>query len=346
MPNPNYQPLIEVYRGSVVESIIYGAITVVNPSGDVLFRVGDPEIVTYPRSTNKPLQVLPYVEAGGVEKFNLTERELALLCASHSGTDEHVSVVQSIQSKIGASESDLLCGTHYPLNQASTHEMIRRGETPTPNRHNCSGKHTGMLAYANLRGVSKEDYINPEHPIQKTILQTYSEMVGVPVSDIPIGIDGCSAPVFAVPLRNLAWGFAKMADPSSLSPVRAAACQKIFKAMAANGDMVAGPDRFDTLVMAAAHGTLMSKGGAEGYQGIALLPGTSSASPTALGIAIKIADGDQSGRACPIVGVEVLRQLGALTIDQLAELSSLDARPQYNWRKIEVGRYQPVFRLK
>jgi L-asparaginase II len=202
-----------------------------------------------------------------------------------------------------------------------------------------------MLAQAALRGLSKENYIDPQRPVQQLIIQTFSEMTGVPVKDIPIGVDGCSAPVFAVPLYNAAFALARLADPSALSEKRAAACRRIFRAMAANPDMVAGPDRWDTLAMTAANGKVVTKAGAEGYQGISILPGALGPNSPALGITFKIADGDSGGRARPLVGTEVLRQLGALDEIALKKLAAFDARPQYNWRKVPVGRLETAFKL-
>lgn len=345
MSSNSYAPLLHVFRGDVLECIHFGAIAVCDPAGRLLASVGDADLLMYPRSSAKPFQVLPFVEMGGVEHFGLTDRELAIMCASHSGTDEHVRVVEAIQKKIGVKESDLLCGAHPPYHEATALAMRMRGEAFTPNRHNCSGKHTGMLAQAALRGISGENYIDPGHPVQQLIIQTFSEMTDVPVKDIHIGVDGCSAPVFAVPLRNSALAYARLADPSGLPEKRAAALRRIFRAMAANPDMVAGPERFDTLVMQVGGGSLVVKAGAEGFQGIALQPNTCWEGSPALGICFKIADGDQGQRARQITGVEVLRQLKALNAGQLQKMAEFDARPQYNWRRIEVGRYEPVFRL-
>ena len=346
MTYPNYLPLVEITRGPIVESIHCGAIAVVDIHGRVLASAGDPEIVTYPRSTAKPVQVLPFVELGGPRRFNLTERELAVMCASHSGTDDHFAVVSGIQAKIGVSESDLLCGVHAPMDKPTAIAMTRRGEIPTPNRHNCSGKHTGMLAQAALRGLSKEEYIDPQHPVQQLILQTFAEMTDMPVGQIGIGIDGCSAPVFALPLRNMALAFARLADPAGLTPARAAACRQITQAMMAHPDMVAGPGRFDTLVMGLLAGRVFAKGGAEGYQGMGLMPGALGPGSPALGIAFKIADGDQSDRARNVVSIEILRQLGLLTPEQItAHLADLAARPNTNWRKFVVGEIRPCFEL-
>lgn len=346
MTYPSYHPLLEVYRGNVIESLIYGAIAICDAQGRLRYHFGNPQTVTYLRSSAKPFQVLPFVERGGMEAFELSDRELAVMCASHSGTDEHVRVIRGIQARVGIREDELLCGVHPAMDKATEKEMQKRGEEPTPIRHNCSGKHTGMLAHAVLRGYSHENYIDIHHPVQQIILQTFSELCGVPVEQIELGIDGCSAPVFAISLERAAQTFALLADPSALPEPRRSSLQRIFRSMAANGDMVAGPGRFDTLLMQTAGGKIACKAGAEGYQGIAILPGALYPNSPALGVTYKISDGDQDGRARPIVGMEILRQLKALSAEQLASLVEFDARPQYNWRKVEVGRYQPAFQLE
>ncbi len=342
-----FEKLVEVTRGPLVESIHYGALAVVDAQGRLVASLGDPNFVTYLRSSSKPMQVLPFIERGGAEKFGLTDAEVALLCASHSGTDEHVAAVEGIQAKLGIHESDLLCGPQPSSHAPTAKAMLLRGEEPGPNRNNCSGKHTGFLAHALLRGFSKEDYINPHHPVQQTVIQTFAEMTGYPADQIAIGVDGCSAPVFAVPLYNAALGFARLADPSGLPEARAAACRKITHAMTATPFMVAGPGRFDTIIMEIGQGKIVSKGGAEGYQALAILPGALGPDSPALGITYKVVDGDVNGRARPVIAVELLRRLGLLNDEQIkASLAQLAARPVNNWRGLEVGEIRPAFELK
>ena len=361
MPFPSYVPLVETTRGPIVESIHFGAIAVSDPTGSLVASVGDPDAVVFLRSSSKPFQVLPLVEGGGMERFGLNDRELAVMCASHHGTDEHVKVITGIQQKLGVSAADLLCGTHTPSDPVTAERMFLNGEENTPLRHNCSGKHTGMLAQALLYGDPTADYIDPQHPVQRRILRAFSNMTGVPLEQIILGTDGCSAPVFAIPLRAAAYAFARLADPSALPEPRRSALRRIFAAMTAHPDMVAGPHAFDTELMTAGRGSILTKGGAEGYQALAVLPGTSRKHAGALGIALKISDGDLAqhdrvqpiahiahdggGRARSTAAVEALRQLGALDEAQLAELKGYLPRPQYNWRRIAVGEIRPCFRL-
>jgi L-asparaginase II len=350
-----YQPIYEFTRGRIVESVHFGALAVVDANGHLLASYGDPQTVTYMRSSAKPLQALPFIERGGDQVFHLTSKEIAILCASHDGTDEHVEVIKGIQAKIGVQETDLLCGVH-PVSHLPTVEAMRlRNELPSPNRHNCSGKHTGMLAHARMRGLPISDYINPDHPIQKTILETAAEMCQLPIEQVEVGIDGCSAPNFALPLYNAALGYARLCDPRGLTVERSTACRRITQSMMANPLMVAGPGRFDTRLMEVCSGRVVAKGGAEGYQALGLTAGALGGDSPGVGIALKISDGDAENRARPdpnsrvrpAVSLEILRQMGYLTDKELETLAEFGPfRPVTNWRKIVVGEGRPAFTLK
>ena len=196
-----------------------------------------------------------------------------------------------------------------------------------------------------MRSLDYENYLDFDHPVQKTILNVFAEMCDMDPEDIDLGVDGCSAPVFSVPLYNAAFGYARLVDPGRLPPQRAAACQVITGAMTSHPEMVAGPGRFDTLLMKAAAGKILSKGGAEGYLGIGVMPGVIENDSRGLGIAIKISDGDLAGRAAPIVALEVLRQLEVLDRAWLEELKQFYIRPVLNWRKMEIGEIHPVLKL-
>ncbi|MFU8773228.1 MAG: asparaginase [Anaerolineales bacterium] len=346
MDKTGYLPIYEIGRGNIPESLHYGSIAVVNSQGDLIAWYGEPKVVTFMRSTAKPLQALPFIESGGHEKFSLHPSEIALICASHNGTDKHVSRAVSIQTKAGVQETDLLCGTHPPIDEATSNRLRERGEEPTCNRHNCSGKHTGMLAFAQMNGWSKEDYLELEHPVQQAILKSIAEMCSLSVDQIVVGIDGCSAPNFAVPLEKAALAFARLVDPSNLSTERAAACKTITSAMTSYPDMVAGEGRFDTHLMETTNGRIIAKAGAEGYQGLGIFPGTIAPDSPGLGITIKISDGDIKNRARPAVCLEILRQLGALTSSDLKAFSDFGpTQPVRNWRKLQVGEARPCFSL-
>jgi L-asparaginase II len=351
-----YQPIFELTRGTIVESTHFGAVAVVDSLGHLLAWYGNPKLVTFVRSSAKPLQALPFIELGGDQSFHLTSKEIAILCASHAGTDEHVEVIKAIQAKVGVHESDLLCGTHLLSHLPTVEAMRARGETLTQNRNNCSGKHTGMLAHARMRGLPIADYINPEHPVQKTILDTFSEMCGMEPESVEIGVDGCSAPNFAIPLYNAALGFARLCDPRSLSQDRAAACRRITSAMMANPVMVSGVGRFDTRMIEICSRRILAKGGAEGYMAMGIMAGALGAESPGIGIAFKVSDGDLSvrnpdgsfhNRVRPAVALEILKQLGYVSEKELEALAEFGpVRPITNHRKIVVGESHPAFSLE
>lgn len=341
-----YLPLVEYTRGGIVESLHSGAIAVADTQGRLVASYGDPSLVSFLRSSAKPFQTLPLIESGAAEAFALTPREIAITCGSHLGLDMHVETVASIQARIGASERDLLCGTHKVPDAETARRLVLAGQEPTPNRHNCSGKHSGMLVQARHRDLSLADYVNPRHPVQQTILATFAEMCGLTPAEVVVGIDGCSAPNFAVPLMNAAAAFARLADPSHLPPARANALRTIFYAMTAYPEMVRGPGGFDTELMRRRPGLLVAKGGAEAYQGIGIAPGAIRPGSPALGVALKISDGGE--RAVPLVALEVLRQLELLNEADFDALAEFDYGPRVtlrNFRGLVVGEGRPVFTL-
>ena len=360
MTKNDYQPIFQFNRGNIVKSVHFGAIAVVDSSGKLVARYGNPGLVTFTRSSAKPFQALPFIEYGGMKYYGLTLQEVALLCASHSGTDEHLAVVRSIQKKTGVSEEELLCGVHTPYSRATAEAMRERGEKPTPNRHNCSGKHTGMIAFSHMLGYPIEPdgmtYIDIKHPVQMKILASVAEMSDYSFEKIQIGSDGCSAPNFALPLQNTALAFARLCQPGGMPKERADACQLITNAMVSYPEMIGGPDNFDTDLMQVGKGRIVCKGGAEGFQAFGIMPGVLKPGSPALGIAFKVSDGDlkghnrpygdPTGHVRPAVTLEILRQLGALDLEDFNKLAHFGPEfPVENLRKLKVGWASPCFKI-
>jgi L-asparaginase II len=351
-----FLPLFELTRGHIVESIHYGAIAVVDSHGKLLYSYGDPQTVAFLRSSAKPFQALPFFERNGPGTFGLTQKEQALVCASHEGSDEHVRTAESIQKKVGIKESDLQCGVHMPGDAAAYKALIARGEAPTTNRNNCSGKHSGMLAHARMRNLPLDTYLDINHPIQQDILSAFAEMCNYPREKVEVGIDGCSAPNFAAPLCNSALAFARVCDPHDVSATRAKALNEITSAMTAYPEMISGGGEFDCRLMQVGKGNVVCKRGAEGFQALGLMPGVLGAGSPGLGIAFKVSDGDLTfrtikiepmNRVRPAVALEILRQLGALSDTQLKDLSEFGpVLPVKNHRGILAGESRPVFTLK
>lgn len=331
----NVVPLVNVTRGDLVECVHLGALAVVDADGRLLYCLGDPLFVTYPRSSAKPLQVLPFVESGGADHFGFDDRQLAIMCASHCGEEFHTANVQSILARIGLDRTALLCGLHPPINEAAAERLEQAGEKPTTLHSNCSGKHSGMLAMARFLGVAHGAYVDPLHPVQQRILAALSEFTDLAQDRITLASDGCTVPTFGMPLYNFALGLARLVQPDRWSPTRQAACRRIVRAMQTHPEMVSGTDRLDTDLMRVGGGSLICKGGAEGYMAMAILP--SAAFPLGAGIAFKVIDGDRSGRARAAASIAILHRLGVLKDTQVSALATYHHPSIKNMRGAVIG---------
>jgi L-asparaginase II len=331
----HFAALAEVTRGGTVESVHAGSVAVVNTNGDLLHYAGDPHFMTFTRSTIKPFQALPLLRGGGATHFGYTRREIALLCASHSGEAMHVETVQSMLHKAGCDEHHLRCGCHVPLHYAVEDREPPAGTRFNQLQHNCSGKHAGFLGYCVQHGLPLDNYTDPAHPLQQAVRQNVAEIAGLAPDELRSGIDGCSAPNHAMPLSRLALAYARLAQGSA-SPIFGEALGTLFDAMTAHPELVSGTGRSDLAFMQTAPGDWVAKVGAEGVQVI----GIRSAG---LGIAVKVADGN--ARALYPAAIAVLQQLGLLPAVENTPLVSW-LRPQLrNYAGLQVGEVRPTVTL-
>jgi L-asparaginase II len=333
------EPAVKVTRGSIVESVHRVDVAVADGSGDVLYWVGDPNKVTYWRSCAKPIQAIPVIETGAAERFGFDDREIAVMCASHSGECAHVTTVAGILRKIGLPDAALACGVHPPLDRDSSRRLTACGVAPWQLHSNCSGKHSAMLAVAVHLGYSVQGYYRVDHPVQRIMLREVSLFTGVPQRDIAIGVDGCGVPVFGLSLASMARAFATLASPDHLMTdvACAKAARRVCRAMRTHPHMVAGRGRLTTDLMRVAGDRVVAKSGAEGVYCVGLLE-------RGLGVAIKIEDG--STRAVGPLVLEVLARMGALEAGHLRALAP-HHRPQVlNHRGEAVGEIVVDFELK
>ncbi len=307
-----------VSRSGFVESTHYGDAVVADGDGRVLAFAGDAQRWAYLRSSSKPLQALLVVQTGAADQFGFSEQELAICCASHCGSAEHVETVLSILAKLGLSEADLECGVHAPGDSDERNRLTCEGKEPGPAHNNCSGKHAGMLASALAMGVPTEGYSQRDHPVQKATLENIAAICDMVADEIRLGIDGCGVPTFGMPLRNMAIGFAGLTIPQDLSGELASAAERICDAMAAAPVMIAGQGSFTSTVLEVAGDTVTCKGGAEGLF-------TLGVRGRNMGLAVKVSDA--GGRAQAPAVLAALRQLDILTDDQHERLADF-ACPQ------------------
>jgi L-asparaginase II len=321
--------LIEITRGPRVESSHRGHIAVVDAAGNLRHSLGDAEAWVCMRSLAKPFQALAVLNTGAAATFGFGAEEMALFSGSLSGQDFQVELATKILTRIGLTAEALQCGVHPPLHRPTAQTLVKAGLKPTPLHNTCTGKHAAMLALCVHHGWPLADYLNPAHPVQELILGTVARMVGFPKGQIQVAIDGCGAPVFYVPLKNIALGYARLAGalPESLAGI-------LMAAILAHPRHIAGDGRLETAVMEALPGQIFAKSGAEGGYGLSLTEG-------GLGVAFKIEDGSQ--RALNPTVVAILDQMGGLTPAATAALAAFREPPILNHRQEEVGRIRPAF---
>ncbi|MBD0372638.1 MAG: asparaginase [Pyrinomonadaceae bacterium] len=339
-------PLVEVRRGAITESRHRGHVAALDADGNPVARLGQPELVTYLRSSAKPFQAVPLLSSSAADHFGFTEKEIAIACASHNGEAIHTETVAGMLKKIGLDASALKCGVHEPFNIQVAEQLRAEGKRPTVLHNNCSGKHTGMLALALYLGAPTETYDQIDNPVQQLILRSVSEFSGVPAEEIALGVDGCGAPVFGVSVNAMALMYARLvARPPGFSDAASLkAAERITRAMMTHPEIVGGrAERLDTKVMLAGRGAIVSKVGAEGVYTAGVLP--SERWPRGLGIAIKIEDGEDR-RSRPTVVIETLRQLRILDVKAIEELAPYSRFIVRNHRGDEVGEVRAAFELE
>ncbi|MDP3895931.1 MAG: asparaginase [Mesorhizobium sp.] len=320
--------LAEIRRGGVVESRHRGAIAVVDGDGGTLVSVGDVERPVFPRSAVKVIQALPLVESGASDRFGFGARELALACASHNGEPAHAELALSMLGRAELDETALECGTHWPSHQPALIELARKGNAPSALHNNCSGKHAGFVCACRHMGLDHRGYVKIGHDYQRIIAATMTQVTGASHAADNSGTDGCSIPTYAVPLTNLASGFARLATGQGLEPVRAAAARRLFAACMAEPFYVAGTARADTAMMQAAPGRVFVKIGAEGvYCG--------AVPELGLGFALKIDDG--AGRAAEVAVAALLAELLKDDATLSATFGAMAEVTMTNWNGIDVG---------
>ncbi len=329
-----FVPLIDLTRGGTLELQHAGAVAVVDTRGKLLAQAGDPHWMAFTRSTLKALQALPFMEADGPRHFGFNDRDTAMLCASHSGEPMHVAQVQSILDKADVDYKRLQCGCHVPY-------FVADGVGPEPahydeRNHNCSGKHSGFLAYCVQHGLPLENYLEPGHPLQQAVRRDVARAAGLAPEDLRAGIDGCSAPNYAMPLSSLARAYARLASSGRDSEFGASFSQ-LATAMTAHPDLVSGTGRNDKAFMESGRGDWVTKVGADGVQAFA-------SRSRGQGFAVKIADGSKT--ALFAATIEVLEQLGWLDAQQRQELQPWRAQAITNWCGTPVGERKPVFKLR
>jgi L-asparaginase II len=332
----NNPVLVDVLRGTVVESRHTGAVVAVDADGREVLALGDSQRPVFPRSAIKAIQALPLVESGAADGYGFGPEELALACSSHSGEPGHVAVVERMLTRLGLDDSALRCGVHWPIHQPSAQELARGGGAATAVHNNCSGKHAGFLCIACATGADPVRYVQPSHPVQRMVRDTLEVLSQSPLLANVCAVDGCSVPTWALPLDGLALAFARFGTGTRMLPERARAAARLRDACTAHPWHVAGTGRFCTEVMQKFDARIFLKTGAEGVY-CAVLP------EFGIGIAVKCDDG--AGRAAETMMAAALDRL--LNNDADSVLLEPFVRPVIrNWNGIVVGGLRPTEAFK
>ena len=325
--------LVEYVRGDLTESRHHGSIAIAHADGGMLFEVGATEAPVYPRSSVKLLQAIPLVESGAADRFDFSDYELALACASHSGEPRHVETARGILNRIGLGVDDLACGLQWPFREEDVAAMGKAGEAPTRAHNNCSGKHSGMLAFAVHSGFEPAGYERRDHPVQKAIREVMADVFGIDMADAPCGLDGCSLPTLAIPLTKLARGFARLTGDGSIAVERRAAADRLMKTCMREPHAVGGTGKFDTDVMRAFGGRVFLKVGAEGVY-VIVFPKLKIAA------ALKIEDG--AARAAEVIAAAIISRFAMETAEDHDFMEDRARPPVLSRTGAEAGYMQPV----
>lgn len=320
--------LVEVTRGLAVESRHFGSVAVCDPDGTLVFALGDVDRPIYPRSSIKAFQALPLVESGAADRIGFREPELALACASHGGEPEHVAVAAGALSLLGLDAQALECGAHWPMNEAASRALAASGAGPSALHHNCSGKHAGFLCLACAMDADTAGYVAPDHPVQREVAAAIEGVTGESLATAPMGTDGCGIPVFAIPLKAIARGFARFGTGVGLPPHRTEAARRLMAAGWSAPSLVAGTGRFDTEAMQLLGTEAFVKVGAEGVHAAAL-------PKLGLGIALKIEDG--ATRASEAAMAALLLRFLRPDGEAASRLDARARRPLLNATGKEIG---------
>lgn len=328
--------LVNIVRGDMVESFHRGAFCVIQ-NKKIIHSAGNIEALIYPRSALKFFQVLPLLLLGGKKTFRFTGAEIAVMCASHNAEPYHLNLVRSILKKIGCKPSDLACGEHLPMHEKSAFALVKNNDKPSAMHNNCSGKHAGFLALAVLNGFDKKTYLDPNSDVQLLVRNTMSDFFGYSLEQNPAAIDGCSAPVYAMPLYVLASGFQRLSDESECNQDYNKVLKILKNCITKHPMAIAGTGRYDSELMKNAEANLLAKVGAEGIFGITCLREN-------IGIAIKIDDGKMAPQYS--VAQQILTDLGILSGVKMQQLEHWKTAEIFNWNKIKTGYFTPNFTLK
>ena len=317
-----------VTRGNIVESIHESKCLILDNNNKVLYTTNHQNDLIYPRSAMKVFQAIPFIVSKAHKKYRLTEKQIAISCSSHYGEQEHIKVIKEWIKKLGINEKQLLCGIHNPLNLLSSNKLLLSGTKPRQIHNNCAGKHLGMMSACLMYGYGIKDYVNLNHPYQILIRKILKHFMQCQILQKHKGIDGCSAPQYAFPLKNLSIAMINLIKTFNEESKYTNEVRLILNSIKKYPTLTGSKTKYDSQLMLATNGKIFAKWGAEGVLMFAH-------KHKKVGGVIKVKDGNE--RALPSVSNEILKKLKIINSKELKKLSNWSNQQLYNHAKIKIG---------
>ncbi len=330
------KPLVALTRDNKVENIHSGYVCIVDTSNNVLYSIGDVNTKIYIRSSAKPFIGTAIVKSGALERFNIDDKELAIICSSHSGEEMHLDTMRSLINKLDISEDSLNCGVAEPYDKDMIDLIKKNNQRPSKLHNCCSGKHAGIIAACKTYGYPIDDYYDMNHPFQNNIQKCISTLLNIEKSEIIKCLDNCNLPGYMISVQQLSYLYALLADADNLNNEYKESMMKVKYTMMQNPEMVGGSKEFVTDLMLKLGKRIVAKVGDDGIYGIAI-------PEKKIGIVVKIADGIERG--CYSVITNVLKQLNLISEDEFNQLFNCAFTPIKNNMGEVVGYTLPLFNI-
>lgn len=336
--NPTLNPvLVNNYRADVLESFHRGSFCVVDEKSQLIWSMGDAQQIAFPRSALKYFQHIPFILSGGFDALGFTEKDLAIMCASHNGESMHVEAVSRVLSKISLNAEALQCGVQQPAIKSDFTALIRNNQNPSVLHNNCSGKHAGFLAHCVYNKLDIGEYLSPKHILQQEIKKITALFYELDEKDLQVGIDGCSAPIFGMPLLNQALAYKNLVSPMRWKDkTLESVCNRIVKSVIQYPGLIGGSKRYCSDLVRITKGKVIGKTGADGIYCLAI-------PHKKWGISIKIDDGKMGPQYQ--VAHEILLRLGLLSKEEENALAHHWRFENINFAGNSVG-FSSAVRLK
>ena len=318
-----------ITRGKITESVHESKCVIKNYNGKTIFSTNHDEDLVYPRSAIKIFQAIPFIKSLAYKKYKLTDKQIAISCASHYGEREHIQTLNDWIKKINIKKNLLLCGIHNPLNAESSNKLLLKGQRPNQLHNNCAGKHLGMLSGCLAYNMKLNKYIDINHPYQKIIRKYLEFFTECKILNKQKGIDGCSAPQYAFPLKNLSISMINLIKHFKEKNVYSKEVNLLFKSIAKYPYLTGSKMRYDCQLMLVTNGKIFAKWGAEGVLMFAN-------KEKKIGGVIKVKDGNE--RALPSVANEIFKKLSIINKKEKEKLSHWSNQALYNHAKIKIGK--------